>query len=278
MVESATLLFHFNAQVMMGESIDILSLFNDKLLVSGSGLFRLYVYSRQGQYLSLITIENLESVYDAAWTPSGNIIYTTVKTNKVVVMLESGRVIARSQTMDPRRISVSADDIIFVADYIAGVFQSTDGGVTWKLLFKSAEGWQCWQAIKVTFDDQRDEFWTREFKDDSRHLRIYIVEKHVPKDNVRWRDVKISPINDFFIDLAFSSLSHDGKANLYLSDRNNKAVHVYSLDGQYRSQLLSSNSLTNSPRKMVVDKNHQLLYVGERGGLVEVFRLTYMKS
>jgi hypothetical protein len=96
------------------------------------------------------------------WTPRGNIVYTADNSNNVVVMTQRGDVIAQTKTLFPIRLSISTDDVIYLADYRTGVYQSTDDGVTWSHVFKVADGWQCVQVIRVSSDSNTQVFWTSE--------------------------------------------------------------------------------------------------------------------
>ena len=254
----------------------ILSVFNDKLLVSCFNLSQLFIYSREGRHLSTITTNNNDELLDATWTPRGNIVCTTNRSHKVVVMSESGKVITtHTQMTDPRHLSVSNDDIIYLADYQTGVYQSTDDGVSWSLVFKSTDGWHCWQMIKVT-TDHSDDFWTLEYNSDNknRHLRVYSVDRRRSDGNVTWRDINVPTTDSKHINLSASSLSYDGNMNIFLSDWDNKAVHVLSVNGQYHCQLLSSHHIKNNLFRLAVDKERQLLYVGQGMSVVGVFKLT----
>ena len=215
-------------------------------------------------------------LYDATWAPRGNIVFTTLYSNKVVVMSESGKVITtHTQMTDPRYLSVSSDDIIYLADYRTGVYQSTDDGVSWSLVFKSTDGWHCRQVIKVT-TDHSDDFWTLEQSDNKNwHLRVYSVDRRRSDDNVTWKDINDPTTDSKHIDLSNSRLSYDGNMNIFLIDYDNKAVHVLSLNGQYHCQLLSSHHFKNEPCRLAVDKERQLLYVGQDKSVVGVFKLTY---
>ena len=257
-------------------TVDILSVFNDKLLVSRVNLSQLFIYSREGRHLSTITTNNNDNLWDATWTPRGNIVYTTYS-NKVVVMSESGKVITtHTQMTDPRCLSVSSDDIIYLADYRTGVYQSTDDGVSWSLVFKSTAGWHCYQMIKVT-TDHSDDFWTLEQSDNNNHhLRVYSVDRRRSDGNVTWRDINVPTTDGKHINLTYnSSLSYDGNMNIFLNDWDNKDVHVLSVNGQYHCQLLSSHHIKNNPCRLAVDKERQLLYVGQMWSVVGVFKLTY---
>ena len=274
---SSQLLQNINVDQLKGWIVDILSVFNDKLLVSGSDLSQLFIYCREGRHLLPITTNDNDKLRDATWTPRGNIVYTTYYSNKVVVMSESGKVITtHTQMTSPGLLSVSYDDIIYLADSKTGVYQSTDDGVSWSLVFKSTDGWHFRQVIKVT-TDHSDDFWTLEQSDNfNYHLRVYSVDRRRSDGNVTWRDINFPTTDGKHIDLPwYSRLSYDGNMNIFLSDCENKAVHVLSVNSQYHCQLLSSHHIKNLPRRLAVDKERQLLYVGQTRGVVGVFELTY---
>ena len=273
---SSQLLQNFTVDQLKSLYVDILSVFNDKLLVSVNGHSQLFIYSREGRHLSTITTNNNDELRDATWTPRGNIVYTMRNSNKVVVMSESGKVITtHTQMTEPLCLSVSSDDIIYLADYKTGVYQSTDDGVSWSLVFKSTDRWHCRQVIKVT-TDHSDDFWTLEQSDKNNfHLRVYSVDRRRSDGNVTWRDINVITTDDEHINLSNSNLSYDGNMNIFLSDFDNNAVHVLSVNGQYYCQLLSLHHIKNNPWRLAVDKERQLLYVGEAWGVVGVFKLTY---
>ena len=249
-----------------------MSVFNDKLLVSSLGLSQLFFYSSEGRRrLSTITINDNDTLLDATWTPCGNVVYTTLNSKKLVVMSECGKVIpTHTQMIQPRRLSnISDDGSIYLADMETGVHQSKVDGVSWNFVFKSTDGWLCWQVIKVT-TEHNDDYWTLETIDKDKHLRVYSVDRRHCDANVTWRDINVSTIV-----LTDSRLAYDGNMYIFLSDRYNKVVHVLSVNGQYHCQLLSSHHLKKRPIRLTVDKKHQLLYVGQWMG-VGVFKLTYV--
>ena len=272
---SSQLLQNFTVDQLKNECVDILSVFNDKLLVSSYYLSQLFIYSREGRHLSTITTNDNDKLLDATWTPRGNIMYTTYDSNKVVVISESGKIITTHTLMkSPRCLSVSSDNIIYLTDYQTGVYQSTDDGVSWSLVFKSTDRWNCWQVIKVT-TDHSDDFWTLEQNDNKNyHLGVHSVDRKRFDGNVTWRDINVTTTDGKHIDLSlYSSLSYDGNMNIFLCD--NKAVHVLSVNGQYHCQLLSSHHIKNDPYRLAVDEKRLLLYVGQENGIVGVFKLTY---
>ena len=256
--------------------INILSVFRDKLLVSHSrhsSLSELFIINREGHYISTITT-NDDTLLDAVWTNSGNIVYTTRSGNKVVRISKSGEVMATHTMAQPHYLSVSSDDCIYLADYEAGVYESTDDGISWNLVFKSAAGWHCEQVIKVT-SENFDDFWTLEEDEDTGdyHLRVYSVNKRHAIKKITSEDIDVTATGGKSIVLSsFSSLAYDGNTNIFLSDHHNDAVHVFLLNGQYRCQLLSSAQLKNTPHRLAIHGGSRQLYVGQKD-VVGVFQL-----
>ena len=266
--------FSFTADHLQGTLVIILSPFKNKLLLGCEELSQLFIYSNKGLYLSNITTtDDNTPLWDATWTPSGNIAYTKRKDGELVVMTESAEIIIKhTQMIKPRYFGVS-NDIIYIADLHKGVYQSTDDGISWSLVFKSTAGRECEHVIKVIIGD---DFWTLESDStNKRHLRLYSVDRRHSKGLVAWMDINVPTTDDKDIDLLTSMLSLDSNMNIFLSDFNNKAVHVFSANGQYHRQLLSSDHMKNSPTRLAVDKDRQLLYVGQENGVIEVFQLTY---
>jgi hypothetical protein len=65
--------------------------------------------------------------------PDGNIVYTTVanflgKFSRVVTMSQNGDVIALTNMTNAALLSVSANNVVYLADAVKGVYQSSNGG------------------------------------------------------------------------------------------------------------------------------------------------------
>ena len=276
-VKSAQLLLSFMIdQLDNSWPVSILSVFNDKILVSSIFNFsHLFIYSREGLHLSTITTYD-DILWDAVWVPCGNIVYTTFNSKKVVVMSEFGKIITtHTQIKYPRCLSVSNDDTMYLSGWKTGIYESTNYGISWNLIIHANDAWHCQQIIKVITDHSHD-FWVLEWNDDYNwHLRVLSVDSRRSDGSVAWRDINVTTTDGKHIDLMTCSLSYDGNMNIFLSDYDNKAVHVLSVSGQNYRQLLLPNHIENVPCMLAVDKRRQLLYVGQEKGVVEVFKLSY---
>ena len=269
---SSQLLLTFTVNQSFISEVNIVSVFNENLLLSHDSSSKLFIYSREGRHLSTITTNDNEMLYDATWTPRGNIVCTTYD-KRVVIMSESGKFIAtHTQIRDPKYLSVADDDAVYLADWETGVYHSANDGISWSLIFRSPDGWHCKQVIKVTSDHSND-FWTLERKNSfNYHLRVYSIDSRRSDGNVTWKD--ISTQNGEIITFSFSSLSSDGNMNIFLSNYNEKTVYVLPVKGIYHFQLLSSHHFNKKPCRLAVDKENQLLFVGQSGGVVSEFKIT----
>ena len=280
---SSQLLFNFTIDqsdfFYIGE-VNKMSVFKKHLLVSNLFSHVLLIFTLEGRQISNITIDTTADFISAAtWTPSGNIMYTTYLERKLGVMSKSGENIFIS-TIKPLALYLStSNDIIYVCKGIAGVsslhlrlttdkHQSSDEGVSWKLVVNPSDGWSCFLVLAVTIGHV-DLIWTSQKLASISRLRVYSIAKNQSGAYVTWTNVNTS------IELFRSSLSYDGKENIFLSDYNNKAVHAFSVTGQYQCQLLSSDHITSSPCSLVADKTLQILYVAQITGLVQAFKLIY---
>ena len=90
---------------------------------------------------------------------------------------------------------------------------------------------------------------------------MYSIERNRSDGVATWKDINVPVKNGAHINLTYISLLYDGNTDIFLSDFNNKAVRVFSVNGQYNYQLLSSRHITNSPCILAIDKQSQLLHV-----------------
>ena len=157
---------------------------------------------------------------------------------------------------EPKYLTVSNDDVIFIAAFSTDVYQSTDDGLSWSLIFKSPDGLHFNQVIKVTTANNPD-FWVVETnKHNNYYIRAYSVDGRYFDGNVTWRDISVPMIKGKYIDLSKSIRSYDGNMKIFLSDSDNKAIHVLSVNDQCHHQLISLYEIKYLPRRLVVDKKN----------------------
>ena len=273
---SSKLLFNFTAAKLksrpssynMIPSVEILSVFNSKILVSRIDFSQLFIYSREGRHVSTITTEANERLWDASWTPRGNVVYAT-RSNTVAVMSASGKVIntTQMQIKAPRYFSISNDEIIYLSDRMEGLYQSTDDGVSWNLVFTPTDGWHFWQAIKVTTSNS-DDYWIQEWNDNMKWR--FGVYKRRFGGKVTWREVYVPSPDDLQL-----SMSYDGNMNIFFSDNKEKSVYLLLVNNQHHCQLLSSHHIKYTTKRLAVDRKRKVLYIGQDNSVLDVYELTY---
>jgi hypothetical protein len=259
-----------------------------QLLVGRCHDRQLHIYSAGGNYVTSVKLLDGHTLTDAVWTRRCNIVYTGSDSNKVVLLTQRGNVISQTTISCPYRLSISTDGAIYLTvtdcstgvvytNCSAGVYQSTDDGVTWCHVFKVADGWEFWQIVKVSSDSTTQVFWTVDTCiADSRKwiLRVYTVDKRRVGNNIiTSHDITLP--GHVTISLQYSKLTFDGHTNVFITDFENKAVHMWSVsDRQYVCQPVSPQQLVSSPRCIAVDSQRgHVMYVGLNCSTVGVFEL-----
>ena len=201
------------------------------------------------------------------------IVYTTYSGSKIMVMSESGyTIILHTNVIFPMYFWVS-NDIIYLPGLYTGVYQSKNDCVNWSLAFSKAPNqWYCIMVIKIT-TNYSDNFWTLEKSSikETYHLRVYSVHWRPSINKVTWKELNFTTNNGFAIEFEHSAaLSYDGNMNVFLLDI--KSVHALSANGQYQCTLLPSSHIRKNPSRLAIDKDRQLLYVGQTNNMVGVYR------
>ena len=281
LVKSSKLMFNFTVnQLNKEDDISVLSMFEDKLLIGTKLNFHLFVYNQEGHQISSFTVNDSDGLWDAKRTNQGKIIFTTFANKKLyykyLVTSETSN-ISTASFIQPTTMYLRVSDVIFnMAYWQTDEYQPADDSVSCALIFHfTKNGPFCWQVMKVTIANS-DDFWTVERNTyfDFR-LRVYSVDTRRLVNNVSWKNISTTMVDKTKIDLTASSLSYDGSMNIFLSDYNNKVIHVFLVNGQYHGQLLASSHIKNKPLRLLVDKTRQLLYVGESNNIIEIFSLIY---
>ena len=254
--------------------VTMISAHKDKLLVSSWGSSQLYIYTLDGRYISTISVPGM--LFDVTWTPRGDIACTIRHNHKVIILSQGGTIITQTEMTNPQCLSVSTNDVMHLADWQNGVYKSANGGASWSRVFQSREGVHCWQVIEIASNHEQI-FWTLEMISNKYRLCAFNASAKQPDGSLLWTNVALPATGETAINLASSRLGHDGHANVFLTDQQNNAVHVFSMGGQYQFQLLSSQQI-NTPWRLAFNSNfcNKLLYVGQSRGEVKVFALAYI--
>ena len=279
---TSDLLFYFNVDQL--KFVDILSVRNNKLLLGQHHDIQLVTYDFKDNHFSTIqTIGNY--LFHAAWTPLGNIVYTVSNANYVVRILDSSNVSTRSHILDLATfISVSNDDVIYLAAGESGIYQSLDDGISWSFVFKPAEHWYCRQVIKLIIDGSEN-FWTIE-QTNYKHglpiqLRLSVYKSNRTRSDkiAKLRDVNsgeivYTPLICLLYNVGELKLSYDSNMNIFVSNGLSE-VHVFLANGQYLCDVVNRNLIETTIYALAVDNNNRLLYIGQYDGFVGVFKLSY---
>ena len=275
------LLHEFTIPPLKGSPVIILSVFNNKLLVSYLSAKALWIINSKRGNLTKVTTLGNDKLCDAKWTPRGNIVYTTEKFQIVVMSKLNRRNATNTQFSCVKFISNSNDDTIYVAGCLTEVYQSIDEGVSWSLVFQlnAIQRIFCFRIIKVT-SGNTDDFWKIDstfHSNDEYFLQVYSIHKNHTASNVTVSNINVVTKDGTKVNLFGGNLSYDGAENIFLSDPNNKtaAVHVISKSGQYRCQLLSSDHIKNRPYALAVDTTLRILYVGQTNSTISAYKLKY---
>ena len=277
-------LYHFT---ISDERIDkywpeMISVFNDEVLTA-SLVPMLYIYNKSDHRLRTIDLKKQAShftLHDAKWTPDGNILYSA--TGEVGLLRPSGECITSSKQESPSLISISPNGIIHLADKNNGVFQSKDNGRFWSHVFKPNNTRTYNQVINI-FLGSKQHFWILEFTNpDVYELHVYIASASHFGDNVTWTEISSPLASKTQVQFTYySRLDYDGDRNIFMCDQSYEAVYLFSSEGQYRGQLLSSSEIT-LPRSIFVCKNDDLLYLSlnqqEINYPIYVFKIIYNES
>ena len=254
---------------------EAISIYRSEILVaSPNPPFK--IYNKEGYYLRKVTTEY--TVRDARWTPDGNILCSTFWPSCMVVLLTPfGEFITSTKMESPQFLSVSTQNVIHLADSKNGVYHSTDYGRSWNFLFKPNNSRHCKQVIEVS-TDQTSNYWLIE-RTEFNVFELHVYGPLIHSDvSVSWTEISIACLNTPQVLLSFNSrIAYDGDRNIFMCDQFRRVVHVFSSDGQYHRQLLSSSE-TLKPQSLFVDVSNTQLYVGQMDLSIYVYKIIYSKN
>ena len=248
---SLHLLHRFVISQLKGHSVQILSTFGDKLLVgSRTQSSYLLIYSFNDNHLTPPSTILVNTLTHVTWTPRGKIVYTSAE---VVTITELGKVMYSTFMPYPLYLSVSNDKIIYLADRNKGIFQSTDDGKTWKLIFKPNDEWNSYQTFKATVG-HTDHLWTWQMLRGVKvRLCIYSLNEQGSIDNnAKCQNVKVP--GSSYMSFHPGNLLVVNKTNILYSDDNQNNLHLFSSSGHYQRQSLTPEQMKNKPWPLTIDK------------------------
>ncbi len=196
------------------------------------------------------------------------------------------------QLSRPRYVTVSTRDVIYLADWDWGVFQSDDGGLNWRPLFALPKEANACQVVRVPAD-RGGVYWIVEYHHEHWQLREYQPSGNAGDINRSWHcDVVLSVSkatngrktqktnnssklangrrlngkkSAAAVDLLNSSITYDGDVSLFVASPNDHSVHVFNTDGAYERKLLSPDEGIVTPCSLAIDKYRRQLCVGQKG-------------
>ena len=239
-----------------------LSILNNNLIIGGHVSRSVQIYDMDKKEIQ--TINSSVNVFDAAWINADRILCTTnVNEKKIVVITLSGEIISEFPLAANRRIS-ACNSTLYVASGTEGVYHSTDGGLSWTMLFlplpNQSSEMKLWQVIKVN-GGENDEaiFWAT--VDSTLKTFMYNSVIH----SLKWKTVNIKNSSGEQVLLnSHSVLVYDGNDSVFVSVPSQNAIYVFSVKKCSQQCILSSSIGINCPYALALDVGRGLLYVGER--------------
>ena len=251
----------------------------------------LYIFRQHDHNFANFTVAG--NLIDAMWTPRGHIFYTTFDKNRGTGLV-SRTVTSAGNTSDtsaitsqtsnngsiPSFFSVFNNKYIYLVGLFSGIYQSNNDGSSWFSIINATREWQFLHVIRIGGSDEN--YWTWELNKETRIQRVgmYSLDannNNSIKNNIGLKEVVMQFTNNFKLyELPGRILSYDGTEHIFVSDYQNKTVHVHSINGQYHCQLLSPDDIYDyHPTTLMVDLQHQHLYAVLRDLFVKVFKLAY---
>lgn len=212
-----------------------MSVANNRMVVGTRKGRELYMYQlTDGCQINTIVLPDNDLLFDVKWTPNGNIVYTSFSSESVVLLNDCGEKIKRTElkhksldSAKPRGLSVSSDNIIYLADIENGLYQSKDNGLKWSLVFRSTTQWKFRQAVKVTTYSTAVCWWvlvrkSEEYEAKCYSLRIYTVNQS--GFDATWRKMAVPRHVRI---TRHSKLNFDGEATIFLTDYERGVIHKF---------------------------------------------------
>ena len=256
-------------QQIKDKPVDILSEFQNQLLVGWRGSSQLYIYDmRLG---SVFTIHVNGQVYDALWSPYGNYVICLTSINNIIVMLPSGHIVKSHRVARLGYFTASRHDIILLTAIDNDVYQTEDDGITWTLMFRFTLdiGSKLLRLIKVkaNIHINDDEYWSLQIERDQLFLKIHSMG---PMSTLltlkRLIHLPIKLVNDNAI------MAFNGYTTVMVGDVITGRIFIFSTNNQENSKSLEPALILLKPMSISIDSKDSVIYVGHKEGLIRLYQ------
>ena len=263
---------------MKNECVNILSFHEDKLLAGCAELNELFIYDLDTESL-LMTIKlpkSCDKLCDAVWSFDCNIFCTC---DKQTFLLLGGEVIKVDSLIDPRCLYVNQSHVL-LADYVNGIFVWRREYKDWinsSVYNKNNGDYHPWQVLLI--EGTENILYTRnavflcvEF-DSKKQCRLQKYVFSAYKGIEETKTIILKTNRNKILDVSKTSIAVDAYCGIFVADCTTNGVYLFSLDGEFKCQLLSDTDGLNRPCKIALYTERKLLYIGQQNGEVHVFQM-----
>ena len=202
-----------------GAVIDFFSQLNGKMLIGAQGRAELCIHNSSNGH-RLTTIKIAVELSEATWTPLGNIAY--LANEKVFVMSAKEVAISSKAMIQLRHIITSYDGYFYLADFEAGVYQSTKNERSWIHVFQISNEWGPIIAFKIN-DVKKDYYWFLDWPrklSSNKYFALHINDKSETTNEYLMQQSIGLPKS--CRRHAVSNLLYDGEDNVFMFNNSDK--------------------------------------------------------
>ena len=200
--------------------------------------------------------------------------FVSVSDNKKILITSmTGKLIKTILILGSIHISITKNGVLYLANVRHGVYQSTDNGFTWELVFKTVE--RCNHVIKVehTLAKNSNVFWILEYNEEFPSLRIYTIDHNSTAKKVSWVQVTLPETIQTDALNSITDLLYDGYILLYITS--DHSIHLFNVNGEYCKRLLKLVDVKIYGAGLVVDYDLKLIFIRQKRCEVTAYKLIY---
>ena len=227
----------------------------------------IFVYKQIGTLQKIVMLQHNNTFKNFLLAQNKNFIALTK--NNILVISESGEIIKTVQSIHSSSVSITKNGIIYLANFMNGVYQSIDNGFTWEHVFKTVE--YCNHVIKI---ENRSVFWIKEHSVNSTYtVRLYKADQDSLNRRKITRITVILPetVQQNEYQRNAMDLAYDGDISVFLYEHLDGFIYLYDANGQYLKQLAK----LEAGMCIVADTQLKLIYSQKGKCAVNVYKLVY---